>query len=118
LLPTSRRRFGACTSGRDPYYEAFDDEVSRAEQIYHHLCLGDPRVFPSLEQRWTRTVAPLLADAIDEVPDVSRPWLAAMTGQSISSEERNAAGDPERTSIVGHEVQFLFRLGRFEKAPR
>ncbi|HEX5601082.1 MAG TPA: hypothetical protein VFX63_00985 [Pyrinomonadaceae bacterium] len=57
------------------YYQAFDDGVSRAEEIYHRLSLGIER--QNLEGRWADGVQQNLGSAIEELPLKSRAFLAA-----------------------------------------
>jgi hypothetical protein len=57
------------------YYEGYDDVVSRAEELYHRLCLGDsPAV---LDQRWQRGVENHLASSLEELPAESQAYLAS-----------------------------------------
>lgn len=57
------------------YYEAFDDGVSRAEEIYHRLSLGIERDI--LEARWQDSVQQYLGSAIEELPAKAEAFLAA-----------------------------------------
>lgn len=59
------------------YYSRFDDTASRAEEIYHRLCLNQPRA--ELDRRWRPDVEPLLRNAVDELPPDSMAYLASRT---------------------------------------
>jgi hypothetical protein len=65
------------------YYKARDDVPSRAEELYHRLCLGNsPRL---LSQRWQDAVAPYLESALDELPIDSRVFLASRLDIDLSA---------------------------------
>jgi tetratricopeptide (TPR) repeat protein len=57
------------------YYERFDDDLSRAEELYHRLSLNEPREV--LDTRWRATAEPSLRTARDELPPEALAYLAS-----------------------------------------
>jgi len=57
------------------YYMEFDDDVSRAEEIYHRLSLDLDRKM--LNERWRDGVRQYLGSAIEELPVRAKAFLAA-----------------------------------------
>jgi hypothetical protein len=57
------------------YYMQFDDDVSRAEEIYHRLSLDLDRKM--LNERWREGVGQYLGSAIEELPVKAKAFLAA-----------------------------------------
>ncbi len=56
------------------FYEAFTDPVSRAEEIYHRLAIGeDPK---SVDRRWISGLDSLLSGALAELPPRAQAYLA------------------------------------------
>jgi hypothetical protein len=61
------------------YYRVRDGDVSRAEEIYHHLMAGDD--MRALSRRWKPRLNPLLASAMEEpLPARARTWLGRRLG--------------------------------------
>lgn len=56
------------------YYQQFDDDISRAEEIYHRLSLDFEREV--LKSRWRDGVRQYLGSAIEELPMRGRGFLA------------------------------------------
>lgn len=63
------------------FYERFDDDASRAEEIYHRLSLGLDRA--ALDERW-RDGLNFHASAVEEMPPRARAFLAARMGVEIA----------------------------------
>jgi hypothetical protein len=57
------------------YYERFDDDRSRAEELYHRLSLNEPREV--LDTRWRATAEPSLRTAREELPPEALAYLAS-----------------------------------------
>jgi hypothetical protein len=66
------------------YYETFDDDLSRTEELYHRLSLGVDR--PKLEQRWREDLRPRLSGVIHEFPPKTQAYVAARLGVEIKEE--------------------------------
>lgn len=63
------------------FYEGNVDPLSRAEEIYHRLSLGEsPR---EVEGRWMPGVEPYLDNALEELPSAARPFLASRLGLEL-----------------------------------
>lgn len=89
------------------YYSAFSDVSSRAEEIYHRLCLNQrPTV---IEDRWVTGVEIYLSGAIDELPLEARRFLGAKMelslSESIAWDEQDIEISERR--IVKRAVQLL-----------
>ncbi|GAB2677977.1 trypsin-like peptidase domain-containing protein [Thalassiella azotivora] len=73
------------------WYEASDDPVDRAEEIYHRLARRQPTAV--VADRWIDGVEaelyPALEDGELEAPE--RAWLAARLGRPLDAQERRAA---------------------------
>ncbi|MBP0482221.1 AAA family ATPase [Sagittula salina] len=67
------------------FYAGQPGRRARAEEIYHRLWRGDtPEV---LSDRWSGAAAPYLADALPELPDPARDWLARHLGDRAGLEQ-------------------------------
>lgn len=63
------------------FYEGHADPLSRAEEIYHRLSMGEsPR---EVEGRWMPGVEPYLDNALEELPSAARPFLASRLGLEL-----------------------------------
>lgn len=60
------------------YYAGFDDDASRAEELYHRLSLEQPR--EQLDARWRAGAAQWLRAAVDELPPSAMAYLASRAG--------------------------------------
>lgn len=60
------------------YYASSDDDASRAEELYHRLCLDDSAQV--LDARWRPEAEPLLRIAVDELPSGAMAYLASRVG--------------------------------------
>ncbi|WNG61685.1 AAA family ATPase [Archangium gephyra] len=63
------------------FYEGHADPLSRAEEIYHRLALGEPP--RQVEGRWMPGVEPYLGNALEELPPAARPFLASRLGLEL-----------------------------------
>jgi hypothetical protein len=96
------------------YYGAFDDLVSRAEEIYHRLRLAQP---PSeIDKRWIEGVEERLGDAFDDLREKPRQYLASRLGGalpesdlSVELSERQLARELEQT-LAENPVRVIARL--------
>jgi endonuclease G len=57
------------------YYEKLAGTESRAEELYHRLCLDESA--STLDDRWTVGVAAYLRGAVDELPQNARAYVAS-----------------------------------------
>jgi len=97
------------------YYGNRPDEISRAEEIYHLLMVGDiDRRY--LRSRWTDALAQRLVGSVDEIPPAGRAWLASMDRIRASEEDQAAATREDQERILTHEVLRAFRIGAFAQA--
>jgi V8-like Glu-specific endopeptidase len=66
------------------YYERFDDDESRAEELYHRLCLEQPREV--IDDRWRDHLAPYLAPSREELPESALIYLASRSTPEVALE--------------------------------
>ena len=80
-------------------YEQSKEVRDLAEEIYHRLALGEPS--EALERLWDEQAGPLLASAVDELPEASAIWLRSHLGLKISKAQlRRASLETwERTAV-------------------
>src|SRR5262245_31110096 len=83
LRKAEREKVQAIQEAAIKYYEPFTDPVSRAEEIYYRLSLGQNRTI--LDQRWMPGIEDALRNAIDEVPPESQAYLAAKLNVELES---------------------------------
>ena len=57
------------------YYSNLDDDISRAEEIYHRLSRGDNPA--EVDSRWRSSLNSRLRNSLEELPDKARIWLSA-----------------------------------------
>jgi tetratricopeptide (TPR) repeat protein len=63
------------------YYSAFGDPVSRAEEIYHRLRLGESAA--EIDERWIDGVQELLGNALDDLRENQRQYLVVRLGGGL-----------------------------------
>jgi tetratricopeptide (TPR) repeat protein len=85
------------------YYESRDGYRDRAEELYHRLALAEPASV--LDRHWVDEAAPLLVDALDELPAPSQQYLQS---------KLRGNGEPEEE--FGREVDALLATGDAEQA--
>lgn len=97
------------------YYEQFDDPRSRAEEIYHRMFTE--KNFDKIEPRWIAGVGLFLENAISEVPNWARPYLASSLGTDaafdVDWDQASAEAWEKRAT---QRVAELVESGRFERA--
>jgi hypothetical protein len=79
----------AIDTGAVAHYETQDGPISRAEEIYHRLRLGQP--FETVATRWMDAAGPRLKGALDELPPGPRLWLAEHLGVTLDESVRQSA---------------------------
>jgi hypothetical protein len=60
------------------FYRRQDDHVSRAEEIYHRLSLGQSS--RTIDKYWEPGIEPYLSGSIEELPPRGQAYLAARLG--------------------------------------
>ncbi len=97
------------------YYAAFDDPVSRTEEIYHRYCLGQGE--EQIEARWLDGVEDRLRNAIDEVPEDLRAHLASRVGaETLDERFWQDASHRDWELYVAARVRQLIGHARYEEA--
>jgi hypothetical protein len=98
------------------YYKGFDDVVSRAEEVYQRLLLGEPPA--EVETRWRPEIGDLLRNAIDELPRESRAYLASKLDIELIDEDWETIDPLTWEGYAVRRVTDLLRLDRAEEALR
>jgi len=96
------------------YYQPHSDITSRAEELYHRLCLRDSA--ESLDQRWQRGVENYLAMSLEELPEEGQVYLASRLGITLPSDVVNKARLHEQERYTATRVRQLIRLGELDTA--
>ena len=100
------------------YYAANPPEVprviARAEELYHRMMSAQPEEL--LASRWADAAARYLDGSLDELPAVSRVFLAARLNVEIDDETRGNAGNEAWQRYVAEEVRKLVRSGDLDAA--
>jgi cellulose synthase operon protein C len=96
------------------YYQRHGDITSRAEELYHRLCLHEPA--ESLDRRWQRGVENFLVMSLEELPSEGQVYLASRLGITLPAEIRHKARLLEQERYTATRVRQLLRLGELDKA--
>lgn len=67
------------------YYSGREEPLSRAEEIYHRLALGQSH--QELESVWMPGVEPYLGNALEELPPSVKPYLASKLGIELPRQD-------------------------------
>lgn len=102
--------------GAVAYYEGRDDPVSRAEEIYHRLWLGEPASV--IEARWSpdMNLAHHLASALEELRPRQRAILASCLGVSLDPDSRKEAEREEWERSAARRAEQLLASGEAQAA--
>jgi tetratricopeptide (TPR) repeat protein len=118
MLPLLRRtdpdRVADIHSAGVSYYQRHGDITSRAEELYHRLCLRDST--ESLDQRWQRGVENFLAMSLEELPSEGQVYLASRLGITLPPEVLDKARLHEQERYTVTRVRQLIRLGELNTA--
>ena len=97
------------------YYTRRRDPVSRAEEIYHRLLLGQGR--DKLDPIWDPRAAERLVTAVDELPQRSRVLLLSRLPRAfVGDDDRRLLDDAEWLEKVEPTVGAMLSRGRAEEA--
>jgi hypothetical protein len=91
------------------YYEVHDDEVSRAEELYHRLRLDQPS--SELTPRWTQAAGARIRRALDELPPHASAFVRDRLG-AASLAEINGVLDDTEAYVLPADTQRLAELRR------
>jgi len=113
LRDTEPVRVNAINRGAVAYYRQFDDAVSRAEEIYHLLCLEE---LAEAKERFRPDVSHHLFSAMDELRAPEKALLADLLGRDIPQAARATATLEiwERAAIL--RVDEYVRHGQYDAA--
>jgi len=91
------------------YYAGREEPLSRAEEIYHRLALGQSR--GEVDAVWMQGVEPYLGNALEELPPSVKPYLASKLGIELS---RKAWAEADLADWERHtEARCRELLGRY-----
>jgi hypothetical protein len=100
------------------FYRRRSDEngrpEDRAEEIYHMMRLEYD--LARLEARWMDGVGPLLASAVDEVPQRQRVWLLQKLDAGLELSDVANADQPLWEEVVERRARRLLSSGRIKEA--
>ena len=96
------------------YYAQYTDIPSRAEELYHRLCLRETA--GSLDLRWQRGVQNYLATSLEELPAEGQVYLASRLGITLSPDVVKRAGAQEQEQYTVTRVRQLIQLGDLDTA--
>lgn len=96
------------------YYGRLNDPISRAEEIYHRLALG--QIGKVVASRWRPGVEPYLQTALEELDPPQQAFLAARLKVTLDESILAEAAQEDWEEIVTRQVEAFFRLGQPEKA--
>jgi hypothetical protein len=97
------------------YYAGRPDPVSRTEELYHRLLLGQGR--DQLERRWDPRAAERLVTAVDELPQAARVFLLSRLPRAfVGDDDRRLLDDAEWLEKVEPTVEAMLSSGRAQPA--
>lgn len=96
------------------YYARFDDDVSRAEELYHRLRLGQARA--TLERRWRDGAGRYLRGAGEELASRERLWLSEKQGATLDASVRAEADQDAWEAQAARAAERHLRQGRAREA--
>lgn len=91
------------------FYESFDGDAERAEEIYHRLWLDEP--LERISARWRRGIRARLHSAVAEFDPRRRAFLAAMLDLPADSDARQAARLEDWEVIASRQARDLLADG-------
>ena len=92
------------------FYAASDDVISRTEELYHRLRLGQSRV--EIDKRWSASAGASLRTVLDELPPESRRYVRNQLGSASLAVVDGASGSfdssgNELREVVRRELQSI-----------
>jgi tetratricopeptide (TPR) repeat protein len=114
LRETARKQVDEIHLGAVSFYELADDDVSRAEELYHRLSLDVER--DVLKERWREGLDQHLAPVVHELPPKSQAFLAARMDLEVKVEIWNEADEEDWRLYTRRQARSLLSLGRDEEA--
>jgi cellulose synthase operon protein C len=118
MLPLLRRadpdRVADIHSAAVEYYQPHSDITSRAEELYHRLCLRDST--ESLDKRWQRGVENYLGMSLEELPAEGQVYLGSRLGITLPPDVVSQAKLHEQERYTVTRVRQLIRLGELDTA--
>ena len=99
------------------YYSLSDDPISRGEEMYHRLALGEDTP-ATLDRRWTEGLQSTLATGLDDYADSMKAWLASRMSLEVPRSVYANADTAEWERNITRKVQAALSEGQAEAALR
>jgi cellulose synthase operon protein C len=115
MLPRLLRKLGpkaaAIHTAAVAYYAAREGPVSRSEEVYHRLWLGERP-----DHLWSDALRPYLAGAVEELAGQAKLWLADKLGVQVDADLRRLASQEDWERQTEISVRTLLTSGLFSAA--
>jgi hypothetical protein len=92
------------------FYAKYEDDESRAEELFHRLWLNQDRSI--LKARWRDEAGPYLGSGILELSLEAQAFVAGRAGFEVSGEVWNKAGEEDWALLAARRVHELVRSGK------
>ena len=96
------------------FYAKYEDDESRAEEMFHRLWLSQDRFI--LKSRWRDEVGPYLGSGILELSPAAQAFVAGRAGFEVSEEVWNLAAEEDWALLATRRIHELVRLGKPQDA--
>jgi hypothetical protein len=96
------------------FYAKYEDDESRAEEVFHRLWLNQDRFI--LKSRWRDEVGPYLGSGILELSPEAQAFVAGRAGFEVSEEVWNQATEEDWALLATRRIHELVRLGKPQDA--
>ena len=96
------------------FYSQYDDDESRAEELFHRLWLREDRSI--LKARWRDGAGLYLGSGILELSPEGQAFVAGRAGFEVSEEVWNSAAEEDWELLAARRVRDLVRLGKPQAA--
>lgn len=110
LRKDQKKKTDAIQRAAIEYYQPLTDVVSRAEEIYHRLMLGQP--VQDIESRWMAGIEDSLRTAVDELTGDARAYLASRLGIELIDADWDAVDQLTWEQYAARRAEDLIRLDR------
>ncbi|MCS3795410.1 hypothetical protein [Niastella sp. OAS944] len=96
------------------FYNTYSDPISRAEEIYHRLALGEEPA--AIEKRWMPGIENRLRNALEELPQQGLLWLSAKLGVTLDENMLKTAGLEDWENITAVSAGYSLQTGNTQQA--
>jgi hypothetical protein len=96
------------------FYGKYEDDESRAEEIFHRLWLNQERSV--LKARWRDEAGPYIGSSILELSPQEQAFVAARAGFEVAEDIWNKAHEEDWALLAARRIKELVRLGKPQDA--